>query len=449
MSTEPLPGRGWQQQLTLLRSRVHLDKGVGDPSSGDALAAIVEQLSVLDEGFVSQNAELNATREAFYREYARYQELFELAPDAYVLTDLNGLICEANRSAAMLLRIDRQFLPGKPLQVFVPRRERHDFRVRLLHVREGTAAVDWHLRLMPREAELVNVAVSVAPFRDRQGAISGLRWSIRDVTDLMRKDAVCGAQEELLRRERLARAAAEAANRSKDDFLATLSHELRTPFNVVLGHAFRLKTESLPPPQQAKAVATIERNAHELSRLVDDLLDTASITNGRLTLDRHPVALAPIVQSAIDSVAGTSDHDDIRLDVNLQEAVYINGDVERLRQITWNLIANALKFTSTGGTISITVAAEGGAARIRVTDTGVGIDPSVMPHIFERFWRGEQLTTQSRRGLGLGLAIVTHLVELPDGRVTAASAGRGRGATFIVEFPIVDVAADDDQPAGA
>ncbi len=457
MNTEPASRAHWLQHLRDLKARISDPDGLLDRAE---LQVALEELFVLEEELDTQHVELQDTRDALHCERLRYEELFELAPDAYLLTDGNGLVNEANRAAAVLLGIDRRFLLGKPLQVFVPERERAQFRRRVHELESGTSPSEWRLRLMPRDHGPIEAAASVAAIRTRDQKFMGLRWSIRDVTarvqqeerlrdlnaELERRvnertealEAANRGQDDLLQRERAAREAAEAANRSKDEFLATLSHELRTPLNVVLGSIFRLQGGSLTASQQEKALKAVDRNASELSRLVEDLLDAARIANGRLRLDVGVEELAPIVGSAIESVETTAEARAVRLTADLQRDVYVRCDPERLRQVSRNLLTNALKFTPERRSIGIIVRADEHYAFIEVRDTGVGIEPAALPHIFERFWQGEQSIT--RAGLGLGLAIVKQLVEMHGGTIVASSEGREQGATFTVTLPRVDPA---------
>ena len=430
------------------------------PGELDRLATALEQLQVADAEIETTTAELVATRDELAAERARYQELFELAPDPYVLTDADGIVGNANRAAGALFGLDRRFLLGKPLQVFIPPDERHRFRARIVQFkRTDVQNFQWRLRIVPRGGATIDVAAAVAPILGHGGALSGFRWSLRDITDRVREEdrlrdvaaelerhvaertaALEAANREkdvLLRREREAREAAERANRIKDEFLATLSHELRTPLNVVVGQVFRLRRGGLDAAEQQKALETVERNAQEQSRLVDDLLDTARITNGRLQLDFQVAELSPIVRSALEAVEAAAAARGVRLHPRLQYGVFARCDPERIRQVAWNLLVNAVKFTPEGGTISIDVTRERSSASLVVTDTGVGIEPHVISHVFERFWQAEQSPRRTRGGLGLGLAIVKQLVEMHGGEVDVYSAGRGTGATFTVRLPLV------------
>jgi PAS domain S-box-containing protein len=449
-------------RLERLRSQ---PKDTADAFAGDDLedlANALEQLRLADEAAIAQNVELKAARDTLDAERSRYRELFELAPDPYVMTDSHGLISEANRAAVKLLGLDRCFLLRKPLQVFIPRDERFAFRQRVRDLKDWDGSIEWRLRIRPRGRAVLHVSASVAVIPGRHGETSGLRWCIRDITARVReedqlrdvnaelerrvKDRTAALeianrlQDDLLQRERAAREAAERANRIKDEFLATLSHELRTPLNVVLGWIFRLRHDAVDAEQRDKALETIERNAREQFRLVEDLLDTARIANGRLQLELQTVELASIVHGAVESVEATAEAREIRIDPHLDCGAQVRGDPERLRQIVWNLLVNALKFSPVGGTVSVDVGVEDDRASIAVRDNGSGIPSDVMPHIFERFWQAEHSTTRSRGGLGLGLAIVKHLVEMHGGEIEAQSDGPGKGATFTVRLPLLDAA---------
>jgi signal transduction histidine kinase/ActR/RegA family two-component response regulator len=234
-----------------------------------------------------------------------------------------------------------------------------------------------------------------------------------------------------------ARARAEAANRTKDEFLATLSHELRTPLTAILGWARLLVSRPTDTAAMPRGLEVIERNARAQAQLVDDLLDVSRIITGKLRLDVRPVELPLLVEGALDAVRTAADARGIRLDVSLDtDAGPVAGDEARLRQILWNLLSNAVKFTPRGGRVALSVTRAGSDVAIAVTDSGKGIDPAFLPHIFERFRQADSTTTRTHGGLGLGLAIVRHLAELHGGSVQAESEGEGRGAVFTVRLPL-------------
>jgi signal transduction histidine kinase/response regulator RpfG family c-di-GMP phosphodiesterase len=242
----------------------------------------------------------------------------------------------------------------------------------------------------------------------------------------------------LLIREEHARAEAEAANRLKDEFLATVSHELRTPLNSILGWAQLLRTGTIDEAGSARALVTIERNTKTLAQIIEDLLDVSRIISGKLRLDVRPVELESIVDAALESIRPATDAKNIHLDVSLDAGVgAVSGDPSRLQQIVWNLLSNAIKFTASGGTVSVKLERIGSRASITVSDTGEGINPSFLPYVFDRFSQADGTFTRTHGGLGLGLAIVRHLVESHGGSVRADSPGKGKGATFSVAFPLL------------
>jgi signal transduction histidine kinase/CheY-like chemotaxis protein len=253
----------------------------------------------------------------------------------------------------------------------------------------------------------------------------------------------------LLERERHARAEVEHANRLKDHFLATLSHELRTPLNAILGYARMLRTGGLPPEKRSRAVEVIERNASAQNQLVDDLLDMSRMTTGRVRLEQHSIAVTAPLQEAIESVRPAAEAKGIAFDVNADPDVgNVHGDEGRLRQVFWNLLSNAVKFTAPGGRVSVSVDTVRDMIRITVRDTGIGIAPTFLPHMFEPFRQADSGSTRRYNGLGLGLAICKQLVELHDGSIAAVSDGQDRGATFTVDLPRNRLGAADVPASG-
>ena len=246
------------------------------------------------------------------------------------------------------------------------------------------------------------------------------------------------AREDALEREHAARQEAETANRAKDEFLATVSHELRTPLNAILGWAHMLRTNKLDQITQSRALETIERNAKSQAQLIEDILDVSRIVTGKLRLDVRPVELAPVVEAAIESVRPAADAKDIRIEAILDSrAGPVSGDPDRLQQIVWNLVANAVKFTGKGGRVQVRLDRVQSRIEIIVSDTGQGITAEFLPYVFDRFRQADATSTRRYGGLGLGLAIVRHLTEMHGGVVTVASPGEGLGATFTVKLPVI------------
>ena len=244
-------------------------------------------------------------------------------------------------------------------------------------------------------------------------------------------------REQLLLREQMARAEAESANRMKDEFLATVSHELRTPLTAIMGWSHMLRQGRLDEATAARALETIERNASTQAQLVEDILDVSRVITGKLRLNVAAVDLAAVINAAIDSVQLAADSKGIQLEVTLSpSARHVSGDSSRLQQVVWNLISNAIKFTPAGGRVSVRLERTGSSAQIRVSDTGCGISPQFLPFIFDRFRQADGTITRRHGGLGLGLAIVRHLVELHGGTVNADSLGEGHGCIFTIKLPL-------------
>jgi signal transduction histidine kinase/ActR/RegA family two-component response regulator len=229
---------------------------------------------------------------------------------------------------------------------------------------------------------------------------------------------------------------AERANRVKDEFLATLSHELRTPLNAMLGWAHLLRKGGLPEERRRHAIDVIVRNAEAQSHLIEDVFDVSAIISGRLRLKVEPINLVAVTSEALDSVRPAAEARQIELQTFFPERCLILGDGDRLQQVAWNLVSNAVKFTPRRGRIELSIETRDSRVDLRVVDTGIGIGPEFLPHLFERFTQRDASTTRRYGGLGLGLAIVRHLVELHGGTVVAESAGEGKGATFTVSLPV-------------
>jgi signal transduction histidine kinase len=237
-------------------------------------------------------------------------------------------------------------------------------------------------------------------------------------------------------------ASVQEASRLKDDFLASLSHELRTPLNAILGYARMLRTGVMPADRQHKAVETIERNATSLTQIVEDVLDISRIVTGKIRLNVQPVDFPLIVRNALDVITPAADAKGVKVETALaQDAAPISGDPERLQQVLWNLFSNAVKFTDRGGTVQVRLERVNSHAEVVVSDTGVGIPPEFLPHVFERFRQADAGINRERGGLGLGLSIARQLVELHGGTIEASSKGVGHGATFRLKIPLMPLQA--------
>jgi signal transduction histidine kinase len=324
-------------------------------------------------------------------------------------------------------------------------------RERLQHaVRNAIEKVALRRKVGERTAELAEANAALRGMYDDLETLVEQRTAELSVAnqELKREIRVREWAEEerarLLDLEQEARRQAEEANRTKDEFLATLSHELRTPLNAILGWVQVLRMGKLDPAAAAKALETIERNARSQAQLIADLLDVSRIITGKLRLDFKPVDLRRIIDSALESVRPAADAKGIALDLSISPlASPALGDSDRLQQVIWNLLSNAIKFTSRGGAVEVRLREARGNAVIRVSDTGIGIRSDFLPYVFDRFRQAEGSITRTHGGLGLGLSIVRHLIELHGGTAEVESGGEGQGATFIVRLPLRAELADD------
>ncbi|WP_437777400.1 hybrid sensor histidine kinase/response regulator [Sorangium sp. So ce1097] len=275
---------------------------------------------------------------------------------------------------------------------------------------------------------------------DAERSTSFLTGAVVDITGLKQLEE---ERAELLRREQQAfaqsekdRLRAEDANRMKDEFLATVSHELRTPLTAILGWARLIKEKDLGPERVKQGMAAIERNAHAQAQIVDDILTVSRIITGKLRLHTVAVDLAAVIEAVLDTLAPTARAKEIEISVDLDEELgHLSGDPNRLQQVMWNLLSNAVKFTPKRGRVAVRAARSDAQVVITVTDSGKGITRGFLPYVFDRFRQGDSSPTRAHGGLGLGLAIVRHLVELHGGTVEAESPGEGHGATFTVTLP--------------
>jgi len=289
------------------------------------------------------------------------------------------------------------------------------------NARERSFALKNHRDLfVRRDGTTFPVSCALAPLR-REGRPAGAVLEFRDITD-----------------DQAAQKTLEEASRRKDQFLATLSHELRTPMTAVLGWARMLK-QGLTEAEAREAIDAIERSAIIQAQLIDDVLDVSRITAGRMTFQPTPVDPVPVLHAAMTTVHPAAAAKGIEILSSVPPRLpRILGDEGRFQQIIWNLLSNAVKFTPRGGTITLRMAQVGSVLRLTVHDTGKGIDPEYLPHVFEPFSQEDGSTTRSHEGIGLGLSIVRSLVELHGGRIRAASQGAGRGATFTVDLPVIE-----------
>ena len=327
----------------------------------------------------------------------------------------------------------------------------------LISIVLGTVAAVWAARSITRPMRELRTAAQALGHHEPIAVPDTSIPEIRDVAHALgiaaeELTAADARRQSVLQQEQDARALAEAANRTKDEFLAVLSHELRTPLNAVYGYARMLRSGQLSGDRAQRALEAIDRNANAQVQLIDDLLDVSRVSTGKMRLDIRPVELRPVVDAALDAIRPAAEAKGLRLQSTLEPNVRpLAGDPDRLRQVVWNLLMNAVKFTPRGGDVRVRLEQADAHARIVVTDTGIGIRADVLPFVFERFRQGDSSTTRAHSGLGLGLALVKHLVDLHGGSVVAHSDGEGKGATFVVELPLPpkDASATPKQPSSA
>ncbi len=301
-----------------------------------------------------------------------------------------------------------------------------------------------HLIRVPTSHGVMPQTSRVAPLLDG-GAIVGTVTVIDDVSERVNSEAELRRQ---IAAAESARATAEDALRVKDEFLATLSHELRTPLNAVLGWTHILLGQNVDRELMTRALHVIDRNAVAQARLIDDMLDMARIVTGKLRLELAPVDLVAATVAAVDVVSPSA----LAKNITIRKVLgtrprLITGDADRMQQIVWNVLSNAVKFTPGGGTITVRIDQEDRAIRLIVQDTGKGITPDFLPFVFERFLQGDSSVSRTEGGLGLGLALVRQLVELHGGHITAASPGAKAGSTFTITLPAIEADLDDAPPS--
>ena len=427
MLSAPLP-----RDASWLPLPEHPDAAADLQQSHDSLKRVVRDLQLeLEEtnrGVVALYAELDDQAECLRQAEDRFRVLLDSVQDyAICMLDPQGDVVSWNAGAERLFGYSADEIVGRSVGCFYTAQERDlgvpgehlaaardDGRVECegLRVRRGGSAFD-------AEVLLTNL-------RGPDGAVLGYSLVVRDTTVRKR------LEDDLRRRaDDLA-----SANRAKEEFLATLSHELRTPLNAMLGWTRLLRMGKLDAAAMARALETIERNAHIQEQLIADILDVSRIVTGKLRLTPRPMDLSSIVESSLDAVRPAAEAKGLQLTSDVGVSGPVLADPDRLQQVVWNLLANAIKFTPSGGRVSLRVARVGASAVITVADTGEGIAPELLPFVFDRFRQGDASVTRPHGGLGLGLSIVRHIVELHGGHVQAWSEGPDLGSTFSVHLPL-------------
>ena len=360
--------------------------------------------------------------------------------DGVIATDIDGRISFINPTAEALTGWKLDHVRGEHLDAvfkIVNEETREPVATPLAAIRRDGMVVGLanHTLLVTKDGRERPIDDSGAPIKDSDGRVIGAVIVFHDVSEKRKADR---EREALLRSERSARLEAERANRTKDEFLATVSHELRTPLNAILGWSAMLKKTPGNREAVSNGLAIIEKNARSQNEIISDILDVSRIVSGKLDIDLRPTHLSDVISSAVDSLRPAAQNKAVGLETVLKNgSALVSADPERLQQVFWNLISNSIKFTPAGGSISVTCVEKNGEAIASISDTGVGISSEFLPHVFDRFHQVDTSMKRSHGGLGLGLAIVRHFVELHDGSVSVTSEGEGLGTTFVVRIPTI------------
>ena len=367
------------------------------------------------------DVEKPATEAIVDRAALRLAAIVDSSEDAIVSKDLNGVVQTWNGAAERMFGYTESEIVGRPISLIIPRERLSEEDEVLARVRSGRSIDHFETVRQRKDGSLVEISLTVSPIKDADGTVIGASKIARDIT----------LQRRILRE-------AEEANRVKDEFLAMLSHELRTPLNAVMGYMRMLRLGHVGEGGQERVIEIVERNTQILSQLVADVLDVSSIVTGKIRMKVTSSDLRQGVEAALDVVRPTAAAKGVVLDVDIPLAPVMSlCDPDRIQQVFWNLLSNAVKFTPRGGRVSVRLVRQELAATLTVSDTGIGIRPESLPYVFQRFW--QEGSSQGRQGgLGLGLALARHFVELHGGTISVESLGEGQGATFEVTLPIAN-----------
>jgi PAS domain S-box-containing protein len=378
---------------------------------------------------------------------AHFAAIVNSSEDVIVSKTLDGIITSWNPAAERIFGYTAAEAVGQHIRLIIPSERWDEEEQVLARLRRGESIEHFDTVRRAKDGRFLDVSLTISPVRDATGRLVGASKIGRDVSDRKRVEREL---DEYVAKLEAARAEAARASRMKDEFLAMLSHELRTPLNAVYGWARLLRSGQVSGEAATKALDVIMRNAQSQIQLIDDLLETSRIVTGKMRLDLRPLDLRSVIEAAVDAVRPAADAKGIRLRMTLDpRAVAFVGDADRLQQVMWNLLTNSVKFTPKGGQIRVDLSGSDTHVEIAVSDTGQGIGPEMLPHVFERFRQGDSTSTRAHGGLGLGLALVRHLVEAHGGTVTAESPGEGRGATFTIRLPLAIPLAESSDDAEA
>ncbi|RPH63121.1 MAG: PAS domain S-box protein [Acidobacteria bacterium] len=370
--------------------------------------------------------DLSRTQRA-QRDALRLAAIVDSSDDAIVSKDLNGIVTSWNTAAEEIFGFSADEMIGQSIRLLIPDDRQQEENEVLAKIRRGERVEHYETIRRRKDGALVPISLTVSPIRSEDGTVIGASKIARDISELERA--------EIERRRMLG--IAQDASRLKDEFLATLSHELRTPLNAIVGYLRMMQAGLITGEKQSRAMDTVVRNAASLTQIVEDVLDVSRIISGKLRLNVQSVELAEIIEEAVETIRPEEEAKGIRIETIVDPRTGpVSGDPERLRQILWNLCSNAVKFTQRGGRVQVRLERVNSHIEVSVSDTGIGISAEFLPHLFERFRQADAGFNRAAGGLGLGLAISRHLVELQGGRIFAESEGLGKGSTFRVELPV-------------
>jgi PAS domain S-box-containing protein len=407
-------------------------------ANGEKLGAVVVMHDI---------TERRQAQEALKRESSLMQALMDNIPDAIYFKDTESRFTRVNRHAPYRGNNAPDEVIGKTdFDFFIEEHARAAFEDEQRIIRTAVPIIDKVEKETYPDGSITWLSTTKVPIIDEAGRVTGIVGISRDITERKR------AEEERIQliREQAARAEAEASNRLKDEFLAIVSHELRTPLTPILGWSRMLRAGDCDDATMALALEAIERSARSQQQLIEDLLDVSRIITGNLRLNLTSFDLEPVVEAAIDAMRPAADTKGVKLLFGHEPIrERMTGDPDRLQQVVWNLLSNAIKFTPAGGRVEVRLERVRSHVEIRVSDTGNGIKGEFLPHVFDRFRQADSSTTRGYGGLGLGLSIVRHLVELHGGTVHAESQGEGHGAAFTVNLPLTGSAWASSEAEGS
>ncbi|MDF5708967.1 MAG: response regulator [Nostoc sp. S4] len=381
-----------------------------------------------------ERRERQQVEESLHKSEARYRRIVDTSYEGIWTIDSQGRTEFVNLRMSQMLGYPAEEMLGRFIFDFIERVDGVEFAEQLEWLKKQESDLK-EGRWRCKDGSYIWTLISAKATFNAQNEFLGAIAMLTDITDRKRTEE---ERDRLLQLEKLARADAEAANRIKDEFLAVLSHELRSPLNPILGWAKLLQSRKFDETTLQKALSTIERNANLQAQLIEDLLDVSRILQGKLNLNMASVDLASTIEAAMETVRLAAEAKTIKIETMLNPIVgKVLGDPARLQQVVWNLLSNAVKFTATGGRVNVRLECIEAHAEITVSDTGKGINPEFLPYVFDYFRQADNTTTRKFGGLGLGLAIARHLVEMHGGTIWVESPGDEQGATFTVSLPLI------------